>query len=244
MRLHSNQSGFGYVQVVLVFLIVGLIGCTGWYIFANQKDSDAGNPSQSAKSISNFDECVAAGNAVMESYPEQCSANGQTFTKQITSQKDETEDWLLFTPENKAYSVRIPDGWSGVSLNSNLYVRSAKNLAYSPGTKAIIENLKEGGWDGPSPFALYNPGSYADQIVREGNEVGTIKTKAGLSAHKFVFTQTTEPEAIGYMKGAKVYNYYFDADGKFLQFSHVVNPGDSDQSGLVEKMIASLTINK
>lgn len=29
--------------------------------------------------ITNFEECVLAGNPVMESYPEQCRANGQTF---------------------------------------------------------------------------------------------------------------------------------------------------------------------
>jgi hypothetical protein len=33
--------------------------------------------------ITNFDECVAAGNPVMESLPRQCSANGQTFTEEI-----------------------------------------------------------------------------------------------------------------------------------------------------------------
>lgn len=30
-------------------------------------------------SINSFDECVAAGNPVMESYPEQCSSGGRTF---------------------------------------------------------------------------------------------------------------------------------------------------------------------
>jgi len=33
--------------------------------------------------ISNFDECVAAGNAILESYPRQCKANGQTFVEGI-----------------------------------------------------------------------------------------------------------------------------------------------------------------
>ena len=33
--------------------------------------------------ITNFDECVAAGNPVMESYPRQCSADGQTFVEVI-----------------------------------------------------------------------------------------------------------------------------------------------------------------
>ena len=33
--------------------------------------------------ITNFEECVAAGNPVMESYPRQCTADGQTFVEEI-----------------------------------------------------------------------------------------------------------------------------------------------------------------
>jgi len=33
--------------------------------------------------ITNFDQCVKAGNPVMESYPEQCKANGKTFVNEI-----------------------------------------------------------------------------------------------------------------------------------------------------------------
>lgn len=33
--------------------------------------------------ITSFEECVEAGNPVMESYPRQCAANGQTFTEEI-----------------------------------------------------------------------------------------------------------------------------------------------------------------
>ena len=35
------------------------------------------------KQITNFAECAAAGNPVMESYPRQCRANNKTFVEQI-----------------------------------------------------------------------------------------------------------------------------------------------------------------
>jgi hypothetical protein len=231
---------------MLVILVIVIVATAGWLVFANQKSKSTDNTS-SKKAISSFDECVTAGNAIMETYPETCAADGKTFTKSNqsqTSNQDETVNWLLFTPDSKAYSVRVPDGWAAVSLNGNLYVRDVAKLTYKQGTKATVEMLAEGGWDGPSPFALYNPGSYADQIVREGLEVGSVKTKAGLSAHKYVYTQTTDVDGIGYVKGSKVYNYYFDADGKYIQVSHVVAPGQIDQSQLVEKMLVTLTINK
>ncbi len=35
------------------------------------------------QAISNFEECVAAGNPVMESYPRRCAANGVTYIEEI-----------------------------------------------------------------------------------------------------------------------------------------------------------------
>ncbi|HOX29733.1 MAG TPA: hypothetical protein P5080_00140 [Candidatus Paceibacterota bacterium] len=40
-------------------------------------------PPDSKGEITDFDECVAAGNAVMETYPRQCSADGKNFVEQI-----------------------------------------------------------------------------------------------------------------------------------------------------------------
>ena len=37
--------------------------------------------------IKNFEQCIAAGNPAMESYPRQCSANGQTFVEEIDGEK-------------------------------------------------------------------------------------------------------------------------------------------------------------
>ena len=41
--------------------------------------------------ITNFEECVAAGNPVMESYPRQCRANGQTYVETIEHHCTEEE---------------------------------------------------------------------------------------------------------------------------------------------------------
>jgi len=44
------------------------------------------NGNDTAAAITNFEECAAAGNPIMESYPRQCRANGQTFVEQIVPQ--------------------------------------------------------------------------------------------------------------------------------------------------------------
>ena len=68
-----NANGFGVIPVVLLVVLVGLVVFTGWYVWQAREDSKK-------PVITNFEECVAAGYPVMESYPEQCAADGQTFT--------------------------------------------------------------------------------------------------------------------------------------------------------------------
>jgi hypothetical protein len=48
--------------------------------------------------ITDFDSCVAAGNPVMESYPPQCAANGQTFTQDIGNELELTDLIQIKTP--------------------------------------------------------------------------------------------------------------------------------------------------
>lgn len=72
MEQDKTQFKLGKVEKGLIILVgLGLLaaGIFAWWSGENKEDS-----------INSFAACVAAGNPVMESYPEQCRANGQTFT--------------------------------------------------------------------------------------------------------------------------------------------------------------------
>ena len=45
----------------------------------------------SSVAITNFNQCVQAGNAVMESYPRQCAAGGKTFVENIGNELEKTD---------------------------------------------------------------------------------------------------------------------------------------------------------
>ncbi len=79
MRIYSIK-GFGTIALVVVVVVIGAAIGTGVYISRSQKKTANNEPTP--RTISNFDECVAAGNPVMESFPEQCMADGQTFVNQ------------------------------------------------------------------------------------------------------------------------------------------------------------------
>ena len=61
-------------KIVLTMLVLGVIIISG----CAQKN---------VSEITNFKECAAAGNPVMESYPRQCAANGQTFIEKISDEE-------------------------------------------------------------------------------------------------------------------------------------------------------------
>lgn len=87
-------------------LTVMLVAGAGYLLYDNAKDNDV------VQTISNFDECAAAGHPVMESYPRQCAVPGNgTFTEVIENQQYE------YTSEG-GVKILLDDFASGKSLGS------------------------------------------------------------------------------------------------------------------------------
>lgn len=72
-KLGKLELGF------IVIVVIGLLGIA-YYTWSSGRDKQA--------AISSYQECVEAGNPVMESFPEQCSAGGQTFVNQDSASND------------------------------------------------------------------------------------------------------------------------------------------------------------
>lgn len=78
----------------LIAIIILLIAAAGAAIFYKTK-----NPKPV---ITNFEECAAAGNPIMESYPRQCRANGQTFVEQIKNEPTPDRETLCDPSQRNA----------------------------------------------------------------------------------------------------------------------------------------------
>lgn len=78
-------------NIVLKLVAIVLLLLAAWGIYQISPKiawvgigmSESQSPPQN--SITDFESCVAAGNPVMESYPRQCRANGQTFVEDINA---------------------------------------------------------------------------------------------------------------------------------------------------------------
>ena len=72
--------------IIFIVIIVLIVGGVFYLMFGRgeAKNDDL----VETPVITNFEECIAAGNPIMESYPPQCMANGETFTADETATVD------------------------------------------------------------------------------------------------------------------------------------------------------------
>lgn len=71
--------------VITLFMILVVSGASC------QSFPSVENKNTNAVSVKSFEECVAVGNPVMESWPRQCRANGQTFTEYIGNELEKID---------------------------------------------------------------------------------------------------------------------------------------------------------
>lgn len=65
------------VKIMLVIGLLGFVVLTGAYVYVKKSNN------LTTRGITNFRECVEAGNPIMESYPQRCSAGKKTFVEYI-----------------------------------------------------------------------------------------------------------------------------------------------------------------
>lgn len=89
------------ISMFVITMLVVFAGCT------EEKQSE----------ISNFEECVEAGNPIMESYPRKCQSDGKTFTEEL-SNKEVCEnlgagEWLEEHKECEGISKELCEQYNG-----------------------------------------------------------------------------------------------------------------------------------
>ncbi len=86
----KRQAGFTALEGLLILVIVGIVGFTGWYVYQSRnKTNSLYNSSASVGSnipkqtITNFAGCKSsAGSTIQQTYPEVCvTKDGKRFTQ-------------------------------------------------------------------------------------------------------------------------------------------------------------------
>lgn len=111
------------VCIVALIIILGFI-----YFVSNNREDIA--PKENT--VQNFDECIAAGNPVMESYPRQCRANGKTFVEDISKKSSMTEAEARVIAEKECIK-------GGEALAAGIYNDNSKTWWFDANLNATRE---------------------------------------------------------------------------------------------------------
>lgn len=206
----------------MVFVVVAILGFTGWFVWNSQKNTD--------KTLSDANKSTQA-------------VTAQKKPAQETAQPDESSSWTLVTTAQKGFTVRIPDGWKGANYGGADLLRFS-SIEYVKGTKPAIEN-PETPYAGDSEVPLRI--SIDEKVPTAGERTGTkTAVKLGsLNGYKYVtkWTTSTEPGLGARSAGDADYTYVFSASAdKELVVSYYAKAGGTDQSALVEKVIATIEL--
>lgn len=83
--------------VTIIVVITLSVTVVIFWNFFNKKPTEKKSPSPTVSVIS-FEDCLAAGYPVQESYPRKCSANGKSFTEDIGNSLEKQDLIQLITP--------------------------------------------------------------------------------------------------------------------------------------------------
>jgi len=215
--MRKNQDGFSVVEIVLVIVVVGLIGGVGWYVWQSKnKETKTGVNNQSSTTQQTNKE-----------------------TPQTQESKDETEKWASFTPNNKLYTIKLPDGWTFLHQNDDCDCLYSQTTDFKVGTPATIGKT-QGGRDGIfGYFIVADDNDKSGERFQSFQKQGTIMA-GNMEGTKYYYEQTSELEGIGLEKGGKEYAYYFVKNGRGIYLSYSINPGTTNNVELVEKTVKTL----
>lgn len=95
---HTKQQGFAVVELVLILIVIGIVGATGWYVLSARKSTENSLTAAQKSAASttkqtgiSFEACSKqSGSKVMETSPETCvTKDGKTVTNTATAQSQD-----------------------------------------------------------------------------------------------------------------------------------------------------------
>lgn len=246
-----NVQGFSGLMVIVLLAVAGIVGGTGWYVYNSQKKTDS--PSQ-ARAITTFEECAAAGNPIMESFPEQCAANGQTFVKQIdnNNQAFNGAGWEDIRSAKGGFTVSIPQGWEELLRAQDidgLMIKDTKQPTESAGKEVQVADVEIFCCHGPNVFSLRITDNFAEPqgdsteiTINNGDKTNVLTGKKYVYEYPADFNDTY----VTRIKGDRDYAYVFNLSAsKNLIVQYSVYASDPrNQIETIDALVQSIRVHQ
>ncbi len=230
MGILQKKYELGRMEVAFIIIILLALVGAGFYAWKLGRDKQAG--------INSFAECVAAGNPVMESYPEQCMANGRTWSNpdQVLNQPEQASATVS---GQGGLSVVFPSDWTGIRriMDSDWFIIPGTDQPRQLGLiSAGISDSESYGGGGASVFSILIHDNFAEPIGVAADYTLVNGKDNPIAGKKYTheYTEDTEEGLGARLKGDREYTYVFDiGDGKQLRIFY--NVFVSDPRNLIDQ---------
>ncbi len=187
----KQQKGFGLVQILLVIVIIGLLGGTGWYVVQARKNTD--------QTLQNT--------AKSQNDPQKA----ETKKPESKPAVDPIADWVSYTNKSGVYSLKHPKSWATASM-PNL---CAEGLVLLGGNSSSVGTCasENGGQMGVSSAEGDQRSSYGLNSADFNDIKKTEAIVDGVKGERVEgITKGLSEDALGgYKAGTKVIHYLFYA---------------------------------
>lgn len=136
------------VSILIVLVLIAAALAYVWHFDASIKQRKAGTDS---KGVYSFEDCVAAGNPVMESYPRQCVAGKITFVETVPEQAN--TDAVVFQNIRANQRIESPLEVRGTALGSWFFEANIGLRLLDADGKEVVRGHAEAtsDWMTPNP---------------------------------------------------------------------------------------------
>lgn len=230
MNQTSNQSGLAVIETVLILVVIGIIGFTGWYVWQSKQKSD---------------EMLTPNQSSSQSSGKSKAATNDNGAKQTAS--EQSDSWLLFTSAKNEFSIRVPDGWKLEQYEDSpsLYTFSNDNLQIIPGQKAVITRVSAGKDGNGEGFGVSFVQSLAEMGIPAGVK-SSFQTDQGyeVAVYRNVVSPGSSEGAGGLPDGGVSYTYLITKSAtKNIYAWYGYSTGQTDHHVSVEAALKTLKLN-
>jgi hypothetical protein len=150
--MKTNQKGFSAVEGLLIFVVVGLIGFVGWYVWHSKNSTKNSSTTSSTTST-------------------------QPTTKDTTPKKEEfklPEGYISYKSSSPGFSMAYPKDWGDLAAPTD------SNLGYTAATKYIDNKTIGDSWlQGYFGYSLSDKSTFKISTKKYGATVAPTKSGSG-----------------------------------------------------------------